>query len=285
MRSLVVFALLSLLPDDLCAQLIGDTQSGLASYYSTEYDGAETAYGVVYDRTELVAAHKTYPYNSTVRVRNEDNGRTVTVRIIDKGPFIRGRIIELSELAARDLGMYGERTAPVEVTLLATPDQPNVGPPTAPEPRVEVRPDPPRPQADTPPAYKPPAYDPTPKPVVADEPTPPAPEPTISPPSRRPAATFGPGLYKVALDKPSPGQYGVQVGSYASLESAMDRVVQLRAQYFDDVLLQKLGRGSGVVYKVVLGPFDDQASAQHYARSLQQRYGIAGFTVELTRRP
>ena len=283
MRSIVVFALLSLLAGDLCAQLVGDTQSGLASYYSTEYDGAETAYGVVYDKTELVAAHKTYPYNSTVQVRNEDNDRTVTVRIIDKGPFIRGRIIELSEQAARDLGMYGERTAPVEVTLLSTPDQPNVGPPTAPEPRVEVRPDPPSPQAEPPPAYNPPAYDPTPKPVVDEEPAPPA--PTASPPARRPAATFGPGLYRVALDRPPPGQYGVQVGSYASLESALDRVVQLRAQYFDDVLLQKLGRGSGAVYKVVLGPFDDQASAQHYAGSLQQRYGIAGFTVELARRP
>ncbi|WP_420460332.1 septal ring lytic transglycosylase RlpA family protein [Neolewinella sp.] len=284
MKLLVVLALSFLLPGWVTAQLVGDTQSGLASYYATEYDGAETAYGVVYDKTELVAAHKTYPYNSTVRVRNEDNGRTVTVRIVDKGPFIRGRIIELSERAAQELGILGERTAPVEVTLLSTPDQPNVGPPTAPEPRVEVRPDPP--------AYDPPAYNPPPasRPPVTQETEAPAPSPTPTPPpvitpARRPVATFGPGIYKVALDQPARGQYGVQVGSYASLESAMDRVVQLRAQYFDDVLLQKLGRGSGATYKVVLGPFDDQASAQHYAGSLQQRYGIAGFTVELDRRP
>ncbi len=278
MKLLVVLTLSSLLPGWVCAQLVGDTQSGLASYYATEYDGAETAYGVVYDKTELVAAHKTYPYNSTVRVRNEDNGRTVTVRIVDKGPFIRGRIIELSERAARELGMLGERTAPVEVTLLSTPDQPNVGPPTAPEPRVEVRPDPPpRPVVETPPAFDdPPAYDPPPT-----TPRPAAP----TPPVRRPVATFGPGIYKVVLDQPARGQYGVQVGSYASLESAMERVVQLQGQYFDDVLLHKLGRGTGASYKVLLGPFDDQASAQHYARSLKQRYGIAGFAVELDRSP
>ena len=280
MKLLVILTMSLFLPGWLAAQLVGDTQSGLASYYSTEYDGAETAYGVVYDKTELVAAHKTYPYNSTVRVRNEDNGRTVTVRIIDKGPFIRGRIIELSERAAQELGMLGERTAPVEVTLVSTPNQPNVGPPTAPEPRVEVRPAPTRPVADDPPAYDPPADDPTPSAPPSTAP----PLPT-STPKPRPAASFGSGIYRVALDEPARGRYGVQVGSYASLESAMDRVVQLQAQYFDDVLLQKLGRGSGAVYKVVLGPFDDQPSAQHYARSLQQRYGIAGFTVELDRRP
>ena len=100
-----------------------------------------------------------------------------------------------------------------------------------------------------------------------------------------PAATFGSGIYKISLNEPARGRYGVQVGSYASLESALDRVVQLQARYFDDVLLQKLGRGTNIIYKVVLGPFDDQPSAQHYARSLQQRYGIAGFTVELDRRP
>ncbi len=123
--------LLLLLPAIVSAQLIGDKQSGLASYYSAEYNGAETAYGVTYNKDEMVAAHKAYPFNSTVSVRNEANGSTVVVRIIDKGPFIRGRIIELSERAARELGMLGERTVPVELTLLSTPDQGARGAPAA----------------------------------------------------------------------------------------------------------------------------------------------------------
>ena len=296
MKVILSLLLMILLPLGASAQLVGDKQSGLASYYSAEYNGAETAYGEIYDRTQLVAAHKSYPYNSTVRVRNEDSGRSIVVRIIDKGPFIRGRIIELSERAAQELGMLGERTVPVELTLLSTPDQRPVTPPTAPEPRVEVRPDPP--------AFDPPAYDPqpaiiqstntqppppesrqpvaTPQPAVDPEPKP-APAPTAT--KRQPAASFGPGTYRVALDKPERGDYGVQVGSFATLESALDKVVELQARYFDDVLLQKIGRGSTAVYKVVLGPFPDQASAQHYAGDLKQRYGISGFTVALTQRP
>ena len=113
------------------AQLIGDTENGLASYYSREYDGAETAYGLIYDRNAMVAAHRTFPEGSTARVKNLDNGRSVKVKIIDKGPFIRGRIIEVSERAADQLGMLGTMTTPVEVTLVALPSD---GPGPKPEP-------------------------------------------------------------------------------------------------------------------------------------------------------
>ena len=104
---------------NLAAQLVGDTETGLASYLSREYDGMKTAYDVTYNRNELVAAHKSFPFNSTVSVRNLDNNKTVNVRIIDKGPFIRGRVVELSERAAEALGMLNQTTAPVEVTLKA----------------------------------------------------------------------------------------------------------------------------------------------------------------------
>ena len=96
----------------------------MASYYSNQYQGAETAYGVIYDKNELVAAHRLYPQNSVVKVENMENGKTVNVRIIDKGPFIPGRLIELSERAAANLGMLGKSTVQVELTLLSTPAQP-----------------------------------------------------------------------------------------------------------------------------------------------------------------
>ncbi|OAV44740.1 septal ring lytic transglycosylase RlpA family protein [Lewinella sp. 4G2] len=115
----ILLALLLLLSTVANAQLIGDTENGLASYYSRAYDGAETAYGLTYDRNKMVAAHKTFPVNSTVRVKNLDNGKTVQVKIIDKGPFIRGRIIEVSERAADLLGMLNKVSVPVEVTLVS----------------------------------------------------------------------------------------------------------------------------------------------------------------------
>ena len=267
-----LLTLLLLLPYATAAQLPGDRQSGLASYYSPEYDGAETAYGVTYDRTQLVAAHKTYPLNSTVRVTNESNGQSVIVRIIDKGPFIRGRVIEVSERAAEALGMLGERTVPVRLELLSTDSD---TPATAPvrEPVVVYTPVPPATTEPTPapPAREPPAPATTPEATVRVASPPP-------PPSRR---TFERGLYQVQLAKPKSGRYGVQVGSYNRLESAMDKVVELEARYFDEVLLHHGGSVSSPVYKVLLGTFPDRASAQHYAASLKQRYGIPGFTIEL----
>ena len=263
------------------AQLVGGRQNGLASAYSPEYDGAGTAYGIIYDRNDLVAAHKTYPLNSTLRVTNEANGRSVTVRVIDKGPFIRGRIIELSERAAEALDMQGARTVPVELQLLSTPDQPS-GTPSPPPARPVTTPDPaPR----SPQAVPTVENIPTPDPPAATEPTeaPPKPSPSVSRPAPAPRRTFRSGLYRIQLTAPEEGRYGVQVGSYRNLESAMDRVVELQGRYFDEVLLQKEKGEQETVYKVILGTFADLDSAQHYAGSLKQRYGIAGFTVELPR--
>ena len=278
-KFILLLALLPLLPCRIAAQLVGDRQSGLASYYSPEYDGAETAYGVIYDRNQLVAAHKTYPLNSTVRVTNETNGQSVIVRIIDKGPFIRGRVIEVSERAAEALGMLGERTVPVRLELISTDgDRPLTEPTTreapAPEPVIVTTPDTPAdPEPAAPPAMRTassPSAQRTPPVRVT---TPPA------PPARR---TFERGLYQIQLAEPKSGRFGVQVGSFNQLESAMDKVVELQARYFDEVLLHHGGSVSSPVYKVVLGTFPDRASAQHYADSLKQRYGIPGFTIELT---
>ncbi|WP_198664776.1 septal ring lytic transglycosylase RlpA family protein [Lewinella sp. IMCC34191] len=271
-------------------QLVGDRQNGLASYYSPEYDGAETAYGVIYDRTELVAAHKTYPLNSTVRVTNESNGNSVVVRIIDKGPFIRGRIVELSERAADELGMLGERTVPVEVQLLSTPDQRPVStrdvattrtsnPDPAPVPRAtpnEVEPEPESVSLSQPPPQR-----------EVKSPQPESPRTTPTPASRPNVPSvkksFGPGLYQVSLHEPKEGRYGVQVGSFENLERAMDKVAELQGRYFDEILLHKQRSDGGYVYKVLLGTFNDQDSAQHYAASLKQRYAIPGFTTVLPR--
>ncbi|MBB4077915.1 rare lipoprotein A [Lewinella aquimaris] len=288
MKQLIV--LLLLCSPALHAQLIGDRQTGLASYYSDEYNGAETAYGAIYNKDELVAAHKAYPYNSTVRVRNENNGKSVVVRIIDKGPFIRGRIVELSERAARELGMIGERTVPVTLTLLSTPDQHAVA-----EPRRQIAtdPEPPTPtkiEVEAPPVII--VEQPAPPQVIEvatpATPTPPAEKPTppvtpsqaaTSKPVR--GKTFAPGLYAINLREADGGRYGVQVGSFKSLESAMDKVVELQGRYFDDILLQKTGQQDAGSYKVILGPFRDQASAQNYAGDLKKRYNISGFAVDL----
>ncbi len=96
---------------------------GLASYYAEPYHGRRTANGEIFDTYEaLTAAHKTLPFNTMVRVTNKDNGREVEVRINDRGPFVRGRVIDLSLRAAREIDMVRSGVAPVEVKILKAGD-------------------------------------------------------------------------------------------------------------------------------------------------------------------
>ena len=94
------------------ATISAEAQSGLASVYSTE-SGTHTASGARVDPGALTAAHRSLPFGSKVRVTNRNNGRSVVVTINDRGPFVRGRIIDLSPAAAHALSMAG--TAPVTV--------------------------------------------------------------------------------------------------------------------------------------------------------------------------
>jgi rare lipoprotein A len=97
------------------------TERGLASWYGRKFHGRRTANGEIYDMYAMTAAHPTLPLPSYVRVRNPANGREVVVRVNDRGPFHRGRIIDLSYTAALRLGVL-KGVAPVEVTRLTADD-------------------------------------------------------------------------------------------------------------------------------------------------------------------
>jgi len=107
----------------------GHVMSGLASWYGPDFHGRPTSSKEVYDMNDMTAAHKTLPFGTWVLVTNLDNGRSVAVRINDRGPFVAGRIIDLSYAAARMLGVVGPGTAPVRLELLdqAAPLPPSQG--------------------------------------------------------------------------------------------------------------------------------------------------------------
>lgn len=96
----------------------GDSAVGLASFYDARYDGARTASGERHDADALTAAHRTLPFGTRVRVTNLANGRSVVVTVNDRGPFVRGRVLDVSRRAARELGFVREGTARVRVTVL-----------------------------------------------------------------------------------------------------------------------------------------------------------------------
>ena len=97
------------------------TEEGLASWYGVPYHGRRAANGEVYDMYKLTAAHRTLPFDSVVRVTNLRNGRTIQVRITDRGPFIENRIVDLSLAAAREIDMVAMGVALVRLELLAGP--------------------------------------------------------------------------------------------------------------------------------------------------------------------
>jgi rare lipoprotein A len=96
----------------------GFRQKGLASWYGPDFHGRKTANGEIYNMHDMTAAHTILPLNTWVRVQNMNNNNKIDVRINDRGPFVRGRIIDLSYKAASVLGVVGPGTAPVEIVAL-----------------------------------------------------------------------------------------------------------------------------------------------------------------------
>jgi rare lipoprotein A len=122
-RQLMICCLAGLLTVGMAGNVLAhDTpvkaQEGVASFYSDHFQGKTTASGEPFDQQELTAAHPTLPFGTKVLVVREDTGSKVEVVINDRGPYAKGRIIDLSKRAAKKLGMLKRGTAPVMVTSL-----------------------------------------------------------------------------------------------------------------------------------------------------------------------
>ncbi|MBL9070754.1 MAG: septal ring lytic transglycosylase RlpA family protein [Sphingopyxis sp.] len=122
MRRLMAMALPLLLAMPAVAQEQGsdDTEiaSGMASYYGRELAGNRTASGEAFDPDDFTCAHRTLPFGTKLRVTNLANGQSVVVRVNDRGPWGRGRVIDISQAAAKEIGMHRSGTAKVSVALL-----------------------------------------------------------------------------------------------------------------------------------------------------------------------
>ncbi|MGA2297323.1 MAG: septal ring lytic transglycosylase RlpA family protein [FCB group bacterium] len=99
----------------------GQTFRGKASYYADEFNGRQTSSGEIFDMNDFTAAHKTLPFGTIVEVKNLLNGKTVTVKINDRGPFVADRIIDLSKAAAMQIDLIRTGTADVELRIISVP--------------------------------------------------------------------------------------------------------------------------------------------------------------------
>jgi len=107
--------------------ILGAEEVGLASWYGAPHHGRRTASGEVYDMHRLTAAHKTLPFGTQVLVTNRDTSQSTEVRVNDRGPFVAGRILDVSYAAARLLGAIGPGVIPVRVRVLALPARSSAG--------------------------------------------------------------------------------------------------------------------------------------------------------------
>lgn len=284
-----------------------EEEFGFASYYADEFEGRETAYGDTYDRRKMTAAHKRHPYGSTLRVTRLDNKKSVLVKVNDKGPYLKGRVVDLSHAAAEALGIVGEGVVEVKVELVskrsketspasavAATERPTdyeretVVPTPAPESPREAVVEPAETKRAAPPAAKEePA--PTPTPAPAETAKVPAPKAAAleekgAPKPRLVGKDYAKyGLYRIILAKPEKGNFGVQIASLANHENMLRQVADLQAKSYNNVHVSIENDGKdGQVYKIILGPFDTEAAAAAYAKTIQRKSRIKGFVVNLS---
>ena len=230
-------------------------ETGIASWYGPNFHGQRTANGEVFDANAISAAHRTLPMPVNVRVTDLETGKSLVVRVNDRGPFARGRIIDLSVGAAKLLGFYGKGTARVRVTYVGRAALPGRTTPAGPETPAEIASALPAAPAGT---VQVAALDPLPglpqEPPVDIHPLPaPAPESAMS------AADAQPYGVVTHVTVPAETHLYVQLGAFSSAANAKRLKARLAAA--QGVFISPIDRRGQRLYRVRIGPFDDVGEA------------------------
>jgi rare lipoprotein A len=229
-------------------------ETGIASWYGPTFYGHRTANGEMYNGDELTAAHRTLPMPVNVRVTNLDNGRSIIVRVNDRGPYAKGRIIDLSEAAARELDMIRNGTARVRVTYVGRADVNGMPPPQTPPEIVAAVPAAPTTKVDTSALGVVPGATVAPPVQVASMPQPSADYSVPAPPPQTPVTGQ---VQKVPV--PAVTHLYVQVGAFSNQANAM----RLQARFSDagNLEVSPITRNGKPLFRVRSGPYDSVADA------------------------
>jgi rare lipoprotein A len=192
----------------------GFRERGIASWYGRDFHGRTTSSGEIYDMNAMTAAHKSLPIPTWVEVTNLNNGQRVIVKVNDRGPFIDGRIIDLSQRAAQEIGMIEAGTARVQVRALGAPA---AGP--AASPQTVAQNEPPAPQRSR--GFS----------LISDA----------------QADTLGPDVRPFR-------PYYVQVGAFSDRGNALKLADQLKDEGFENSFVLTSGNGRDRLHRVRIGP-------------------------------
>ncbi len=241
------------------------TEYGLASYYNDNFQDSKTANGEFYDKNKLTAAHRTLPFNTTLRVTRLDNGKAVTVRVNDRGPFRQGHVVDLSRKAAAELGIItlGKARVKIEVVKKGSGKEVKTVAKAKETTKKALKDSENTAKGETK-RVVPKSYSQTTK---------------KSGTAKGVSRTSAPqnGLFKVEAMAHDKAGYGVQVGSFTDFKLLVSESAKLRKRGFKNVLVSV----EGAKYKLILGPFEDTKKAQAYKKNLKRKYKINGFMVNL----
>lgn len=298
MKSIMKILFLNLLfATSLIAQ---DDEFGIASYYSDLFQGKPTASGELYDNTMMTAAHKTLPFGTLITVTRIDNNKSVQVRVNDRGPFISGRVVEVSKEAAKRLDLISDGSARVKVTVVkaqTTPAPPNDAVASEAKPKSY---DEAQPKVEPTPKKEAPADQPKPAPKANKEAEQPKVNTAPSNGAVTPKGIEAPAtaqsvlvrgseqyvpfdLYEVQLKRPEKKGFGVQVAALSTQDALFRKIADLQGEWFENILIsvEKNKKGE-VTYKVILGSFATHGEAQVYKTNLKKNKKMDGFVVDLS---
>jgi rare lipoprotein A len=285
---------------------------GLASYYSDLFHGKPTASGELYDKAKLTCAHKTLPFGTMVKVTRLDNNKSVQVRVTDRGPFISGRVVELSKAAAERIDLVKDGSARVKIevvgekgkddvaTVASPAEKPKSYEETTPAVKSEsettsaAKPETTteKPKANKPATTKPEEKTTTTEKIAINKKPEATPKETTA--KGQPASTSSAvlvksadyqtyDLFQIELKRPEKKGFGVQVAALASQDALFKKLADLQGDWFSTILVSvQTGKKNEMLYKVVLGTFETEAEANIYKANLKKNKKIDGFVVDLS---
>ena len=287
-----------------------ETEYGKASYYSDSFQGSTTASGAIYDKNKMTGAHKTLPFGTQVRVTRLDNKKSVVVTINDRGPFIKGRIVEVSSSAAKKIGLTIDGVTEVTLDILkkggsaiakATP--PPVKKPeeydaivrnTETKKAVEEKVKASKARANNTKTKVASKAKASAAKVAAKATAKPTDELTAkgkAAPKKEAKSTMGLrtdnnysayDLYRITLERPVKTGFGVQVASMTDYENTMKKVAELEGKWFKNILLSiEKGADGKPIYKIILGHYETRDQANRYKKDLKKNKKVNGFVVDL----
>jgi rare lipoprotein A len=231
---------------------VGKKQRGKASYYEDKFNGKKTASGEIFNNGDYTAAHRTLPFNTMLKVTNVKTGKAVVLRVNDRGPFSRNRILDVTKVAAKDLDMIKDGSIAVEIEILP----PNAHPGRADNATITKKER--KEQKNTPP-----------KNDNSEK---------NKKENKEEEVQLATGkTYSVWLTERQPIGYGIQVFSFREKENAIEKGKEIVKAGIEEVYIQVGWQGIRRIYRVLLGQYATPEQAKS-AVEVYQKKGYRGFS-------